>query len=141
MEPNKLGMSKNREYYCSLHAISTPSGPHLHTRYGSMHDVKMVTALARALAWRLENLPWGIQIPRDKKPRGEADRCCKRWAQHGRKQGSISQRGCNLSTWKSAENSIPSLVIVFTPRNGVGIENRASKRYESSISHLSRWAK
>ena len=50
---------------------------------------KMVTALA----WRLENLPWRIQIPRDKKPRGEADRCCERWAQHGRKQGSISPKG------------------------------------------------
>ena len=82
-------VQKQRILLYILHAISTPSGPHLHTQYGSMHDVKMVTALA----WRLENLPWRIQIPRDKKPRGEADRCCERWAQHGRKQGSISPKG------------------------------------------------
>jgi hypothetical protein len=70
-----------------------------------------------------------IQIPRDKKPRGEVDRfsltlgaAWEETRQH------IPKKLPPGHLWKFAGRySIPSLVIVFTPRNGVGIENRASQ--------------
>jgi hypothetical protein len=117
----------------SLHAIFNLA--HLQHCTGAMHDVKSY-GLYWALASRIEKI---IQIPRDKKPRGGADRFSLRWAQHGGKQGNMSQRGCHPCGNSQIGNSIPSPVIVFTPRNGVGFENRAGPRGESSISHLSRW--
>jgi hypothetical protein len=85
------------------------------------HDVKMVTGFHWTLASRLEiqheifkfretkSLEVGRSIGGNKAtyPKGVAT-----WP----------------PVWKFADRySIPSLVIVFTPRNGVGIENRASQ--------------
>ncbi|KAI0278233.1 hypothetical protein BGY98DRAFT_1176702 [Russula aff. rugulosa BPL654] len=68
-----------------------------------------------------------FQIPRDKKPRGEADRFSLMLGAAWEETRQHIPKGLPPE-WKFADRySIPPLVIVFTPRHGVGIENRASQ--------------
>jgi hypothetical protein len=87
----------------------------------------MVTGFHWSLASWLEIQRVNFKTARDKKPRGEADRIsltlCAAWEET---RQHIPKGLPN--EWKFADRySIPSLVIVFTPRNGIGIENRASQ--------------
>ncbi|KAH9985874.1 hypothetical protein BJV77DRAFT_965428 [Russula vinacea] len=89
-EANKLEMFRKAYAIFNWFTASQQAIPSM----GSMNDVKLVTDLHLALASQLENKLYREEFKFRETKSLKVEINFHQWAQHGRQQGNISQRGC-----------------------------------------------